>query len=116
MSENVEALGGHSQSTDEQHPTTTTVQSFLVETPGHWEITLKASTAGVPTILMKTAVGVLKHTVRVEPRTVDDETVYAVDETHSARSDYVALEKFRVLKNALQEAQEHLERLEETNE
>lgn len=99
-------------SPDEHTQTTRTVRSYLADTPGHWEITLKSST-DVPTVLLQTAIGVLRHTIRVDPRqTAAGETVYAVDETHSATPEYTPIGKYRVLQNALREARDRLAYLE----
>ena len=102
---------GNGEQTPE-HQTTTTLRSHLEKTPNHWEISLKSSTDGVPTVVFQTTVGVLKHTVRVEPRQAAGETVYAVDETHSASAEYTPIGKFRVLQNALREARDRLAFLE----
>ena len=103
---------GNDEQTPEHHQTTTTVRSYLEATPGHWEVSLKSSTDGVPTVLLQTTVGVLKHTVRVEPRQAAGETVYAVDETHSASAEYTPIGTYRVLQNALCEARDRLAYLE----
>lgn len=116
MSENVQqaSVGTvNGDQTPEYHQTTTTVRSYLSETPGHWEVSLKSSTDGVPTVVLQTAVGVLKHTVRVEPRqAASGETVFAVDETHSATPEYTPIGTYRVLQNALREARDRLAYLE----